>query len=57
MIILEYLPTAKSRKWRRAFVMHPEGRENMEKAARALEKAARALKAQEGWHDWRIRND
>ena len=50
MIILEYLPTAKSRKWRRAFVMHPEGRENMEKAARAL-------KAQEGWHDWRIRND
>lgn len=48
MIALEYKPTAASRKWRRSSLrMHPEGRANMERTAEAL-------KAQEGWHDWRI---
>lgn len=47
MIALEYLPTPRSRNWRRAYRMHTAGRDNMEKDAPKLAK-------QDGWHDWRI---
>lgn len=48
MIQLQYMPTASSRKWRNSSLrMHPEGRANMEATAKAL-------KAQNGWHDYRI---
>ena len=48
MIRLQYMPTERARAWRNSsLTMHPEGRANMEKTARAL-------LVQEGWHDWRI---
>lgn len=47
-IRLQYLPSATARVWRdSSMTMWAAGRENMEKSARAL-------KVQEGWHDWRI---
>jgi hypothetical protein len=48
LLRLEYLPTNKSRVWRKASItMRLEGRAQ-------LELTAAALKAQEKWHDWRI---
>lgn len=47
-IRLQYLPNDKSRVWRdSSLTMWAAGRANMESTARAL-------KVQEGWHDWRI---
>lgn len=47
MICLEYLPSARAKKWRVAFRMHPAGRDNMEKTADEM-------KTEEKWHAWRI---
>lgn len=47
-IRLQYLPTPTSRAWRNSsLTMWAAGRPTMEMTAAAL-------KAQNGWHDWRI---
>ncbi|WP_374139439.1 hypothetical protein [Sphingomonas sp.] len=47
-IRLQYLPAPTSRAWRNSsLTMWAAGRANMEATAASL-------KAQEGWHDWRI---
>lgn len=51
MLALEYLPTARSKKWRRSSLrMHNEGRSIMETSAAAL-------KEERGWHAYRIIED